>query len=66
MKHTFPDEIIKTIAVRHGVSDEEVRNDLEHAISISNLSSHNLPPDGQKPGLEDVLLYAAARVILCN
>lgn len=66
MKHNFSDEIIKAIAVRHGVSDEEVQGDLEHAISISNLSSHNLPPDGQKPGLEDVLLYAAARAILYN
>lgn len=66
MKHNFSDEIIKAIAVRHGVSDEEVRNDLEHAVSISNLSSHNLPPDGQRPGLEDVLLYAAARAILYN
>ena len=66
MKHNFSDEIIKAIAVRHGVSDEEVRGDLEHAISVSNLSSHNLPPDGQKPGLEDVLLYAAARAILYN
>ena len=59
MKHTFSDEIIKTIAVRHGVGDEEVRNDIEHAISMSNLSSHNLSPNGQKPGLEDILLYAA-------
>ncbi len=64
MKHNFSDEIIKAIAVRHGVSDEEVRGDLEHAISISNLPSHNLPPDGQKTCLEDVLLYAAARAIL--
>lgn len=66
MKHNFSDEIIKAIAVRHGVSDEKVRGDLEHAISISNLSSHNLPPDGQTPCLEDVLLYAAARAILYN
>ena len=66
MKHNFSDEIIKSIAARHGVSDEEVRGDLEHAISISNLSSHNLPSDGQTPGLEDVLLYAAARAILYN
>lgn len=66
MKHDFPDEIIKAIAARHGVSDEEVQSDLEHAISISNLSHHNLPPDGQKPNLEDVLLYAAARAILYN